>query len=262
MKQMELEVKVLNIDEKNIINKIIENGGKLKDEYFQYLYSYDMPTIYGRYLDIMLLINQSENKLRSETALERLKLLIFEIDNLMSINQKQELKKIIGKSNFSEITEKENIIEIFNKPEISKFLSQFGNNSKKWIRVRKTKNTTMITVKHILANNESNLQQVLETEMEVPNMEEANQLLQALGFSYRSYQEKKRKTFELDGHEIDIDTWPWIPTYIEIEGKDENDLEKILQKLGYSIKDTISCTADEIYKIYGINVLEKREVKF
>lgn len=36
---------------------------------------------------------------------------------------------------------------------------------------------------------------MLETEIEVPSIEEANKLLEALGFSYKSYQEKERVTY-------------------------------------------------------------------
>ena len=35
---------------------------------------------------------------------------------------------------------------------------------------------------------------MLETEIEVPNIKEANNLLNALGFAYKSYQEKERIT--------------------------------------------------------------------
>lgn len=108
---------------------------------------------------------------------------------------------------------------------------------------------TTIAVKHILADNGSNIQQMLETEIEVKSIEEANNLLESLGFSHKSYQEKSRITYELYDHEIDIDTWPKIPTYVEIEGTSKEDLDTFLQKIGYDIKNTVSCTADEIYQI-------------
>ena len=41
--------------------------------------------------------------------------------------------------------------------------------------------------------------------------------------------------------------------------KEANDF---LQALGYSIKDTVSCTVDEIYKNLGIDSLNIRELKF
>ena len=76
-----------------------------------------------------------------------------------------------------------------------------------------------------MADNGTGIQQMLETEIEVPSIKEANGLLEALGYSYKSYQEKERITYVLDEYELDIDTWPGIPTYVEVEGKSEEDLE-------------------------------------
>ena len=142
------------------------------------------------------------------------------------------------------------------------FLKKFHNNSKKWIRLRKTNKKTTLTVKHILADNDTSIQQMMETEIEVPSIKEANEFLQALGYSHKSYQEKRRISYILNNHEIDIDTWPGLPTYMEIEGESEEDLDKILNLLGYSMKDTVSCTVDEIYKNLGIDSLNIRELKF
>ncbi len=142
------------------------------------------------------------------------------------------------------------------------FLERFHNNDKKWIRLRKTNNKTILTVKHILRDNNTKIQQMMETEIEVPSIEDADNLLETLGFSHKSYQEKIRKTYILKGYEIDIDTWPMLNTFIEVEGKNEKDIEKIINILGYELKDTISCTVDEIYKQNGIDSLMMREIKF
>ena len=125
-----------------------------------------------------------------------------------------------------------------------------------------TNTKTTIAVKHILAPNETNIQQMQETEIEVSSIKEANNLLEALGFSYKSYQEKERITYELNGYELDIDTWPGIPTYVEVEGKSQEDLENILNILGYNMTDTVSCTADEVYERYGLSMFVNRELKF
>lgn len=101
-----------------------------------------------------------------------------------------------------------------------------------------------------------------ETEIEVSNIKEANSLLESLGFSYESYQKKIRTTYILDEFELDIDSWPGIPTYVEIEGKLEEELELFLNKLGYSMKDTVSCTADQVYEKYGLSMFNNREIKF
>ena len=101
-----------------------------------------------------------------------------------------------------------------------------------------------------------------ETEILVNSLEETNEFLENIGFSYRSYQEKKRVKYILNEHEIDIDTWPGLPTYFEVEGKDKNDLVKILNLLGYSFEEAVSCTADEIYKTMGIDINNMKELKF
>ena len=101
-----------------------------------------------------------------------------------------------------------------------------------------------------------------ETEIQVNSIEEANELLEDLGFAYKSYQEKVRVKYILNGHEIDIDTWPGLPTYFEVEGKDKKDLENILNLLGYSFEDAVSCTADALYKEIGIDINNMKELKF
>lgn len=262
MGKMELEVKILDIDEEKLINKIKELGGIKIEECNQYLYTYDLPTIYGRYQDILLQLNEPESEIKKETALSKLQLLFFELDNLLTKEQKEKTNEIIGEETFIQLLENKNLLEILNKVELIDFLKQFHNNNKKWIRLRKTNQKTTIAVKHILANNNTNLQQMLETEVEVESMQKAKELLEALGYSHKSYQEKKRKTYKLDKYEIDIDTWPQIPTYMEIEGENEEDLEVILNKLGYTIQDTISCTADDVYKKYGKSMFNERELKF
>lgn len=112
---------------------------------------------------------------------------------------------------------------------------------------------------------DSTLQQLDETEMQVPSMEEANNFLEALGISHKCYLEKKRTTYELNNHLIEIDTWPKIPTYFELEGKDERDIEETLNLLGYSMKDknVVSCIVDEIYEMYGFQKTTNfKELKF
>ena len=262
MGKMELEVKILDIDKDKFIEKLKNMGAILKQETKQYLYTYDLPTIYGRYIDILTQLNEHESDIKYETALSKLELLFFELDNLLDSQEKQELQEIIGYNNISKICDMKDVLTFLNDPKLIDFISKFHNNPKKWIRVRQTNNKTTIAVKHILAKNETNIQQMLETEMEVPNIIEANNLLKALGYSYKSYQEKERITFILDNYEIDIDTWPGIPTYFEVEGNSEEDLENILNKLGYSLSDSVSCTADEVYEKYGKTMFEKRELKF
>lgn len=77
-----------------------------------------------------------------------------------------------------------------------------------------------------------------------------------------SSMELEMKIKNVNEQEIDIDTWPGLPTYFEVEGKDKNDLVEILNLLGYSFEEAVSCTVDEIYKEVGIDINNMKELKF
>lgn len=266
MGNMELEVKVLEIDKDKLINKIISAGGEFVSEEEQHLYTYDLPTIYGRYNDLLLQLNEPENSIKYDVAIDKLKLLFFEIDNLLDNELKEDLQKITGKDSLEEVLNNSNLLEILNDSRLKSFISKFRNNENKWIRLRTSNNKTTLTVKHILApQKDTMLQQMKETEMVVPSREQANDFLEAIGLSHKGYLEKKRTTYMLKNHLIEIDTWPKIPTYFELEGKNENDIEEILQLLGYSMKDknVVSCIVDEVYEMYGYpKTTEFKELKF
>lgn len=55
--------------------------------------------------------------------------------------------------------------------------------------------------------------------------------LKELGYEELSYQENKRITYILRDVTFDIDTYPMIPTYLEIEGTNEEDVLKYIDIL-------------------------------
>lgn len=165
-------------------------------------------------------------KLRKNINLEKIKNLFFEIDQLLYDTDILFLKKQFNINKLSEIfTMPETTIEkISNDKNLLNFIDNYTMTPKKWIRLRKTveenadgdqKESTTLTIKHILKNDNSGIQQMKETEILVNSLEDTNEILENLGFSYRSYQDK----YILNEHEIDIDTWPKLPTYFEVEEK-------------------------------------------
>lgn len=60
MKKMELEVKVLGINKGEFIKEIEELGATFESEVKQYLYTYDLPTIYARFIDVRLQLIDNE----------------------------------------------------------------------------------------------------------------------------------------------------------------------------------------------------------
>ena len=273
MSNMELEVKIQNVNEKDLSQKIESLGGKYISTSKQFLYVYDLMYINQRYYADLYELNHETNPLRKNINFNKIKNLFFEIDQLLTDDDRTFIKHNFNTENLSSIfkLEIDNIESILNSEILNSFLDKFKMTPKKWIRLRKTietkvdgvtKESITLTIKHILKNDESGIQQMKETEILVNSLEETNELLENIGFSYRSYQEKRRVKYNLDKHEIDIDTWPGLPTYFEVEGKDKNDLEQILNLLGYSFEDAVSCTVDEIYKTKGIDINNMKELKF
>ena len=188
----------------------------------------------------------------------------------MSLNQQDNTYKAIRYKHLNDILSIEDDVklrEILEKEEVERLIKSFGINPNKWVRLRETNGKSIITIKHILseklqAEYGTKMQPVLETEMEVPSIEIGNEILEQLGFSFRNYQEKKRTTFILDNTEIDIDRWPLIPPYLEIEGETDKQIDVIVKKLELSNKDIVSCNTAEVYKKYGLDIYQYRELRF
>ena len=64
--------------------------------------------------------------------------------------------------------------------------------------------------------------------------ENAILLLKSCGLKPKAEQESYRETWTLDEVEICIDTWPWLPTFAEVEGPSEKAVWDTAQKLGLS----------------------------
>lgn len=73
-----------------------------------------------------------------------------------------------------------------------------------------------------------------EIEFSVSDARAAELLLDRLGFVSFREQQKRRHTFVLDGVTLDIDMWPGVPPYVELEGMSEDDLRAVAQKIDLS----------------------------
>ena len=128
-----------------------------------------------------------------------------------------------------------------------------------WIRLRTDGGKTTLTVKEI-ENHKIN--GTKEIEISVDDFEKTNLFLEKLGYSNKGYQENKRVSYILDNVEIEIDFWPKIPPYLEIEGKSIQEVENIIKLMGYEKSQTTSINTTEVYKKYGIDIENIKELKF
>lgn len=257
---IELEVKILNIDPRIEEEKIIKKGGRRVKDVLQKLYTYDLMSIYERFEEIIHHL-QSENSIEVEVNYDKLKNLFWEIDNY-DTSQKLDFLDIPNIGCLCDILNCDNWKVLIRNPKLKTYLKKFETNSRKWIRLRQSNENITLAVKYILDNHGGIVQNLMETEISVSSFEKTDEILQQLGFVHKSYQEKKRVIFEIDGHEVDFDFWPGIPPFMEFEGKSVEELKQITTLLEYSMDDVVSCTADEVYKMYGKNMLAERKLIF
>ena len=129
-----------------------------------------------------------------------------------------------------------------------------------WIRLRDTGKEITLTYKNVEKNT---IDGTKELEIVVSNFDETNELLKVLGYTPRAYQENKRIRYILNDIEIDIDSWPMIPTYMELEGPSVEKVKEVEDLLEVDKSKITTLFADEIYdKYYGIDVLSIKELKF
>lgn len=123
----------------------------------------------------------------------------------------------------------------------------------KWIRLRTNGQKTTLNIKHI---QDKSIGGTTEKEIVVSDFEMTKDIVSdLLGYGPDNDQENKRTRYHLDGVEIDIDTWPLIPSYVEIEGHSEEEVLHTLEKLGYTTNDCVTLDVQSIYKeVYGIDI--------
>ena len=130
----------------------------------------------------------------------------------------------------------------------------------KWIRLRTNGLNTTLTYKDIVSNT---IDGTKEIEIEVDDFEKTNEFLEKIGFKNRGYQENKRIQYILNNVEIDIDSWPMIKDYMEIEGMKEQDVLNMIKTLNIDESKVTTLNCDDIYKkIYNIDISKINELKF
>lgn len=101
-----------------------------------------------------------------------------------------------------------------------------------YIRVRHEGDKITFTIKTDLRN-----EFPIEREVEINNMKEMIDMLKLLGFRIRYRVEKLREIWIIKGaKEIVFDSYPGLPTYMEIDAHSKNDLERITKLLGLKSK--------------------------
>lgn len=130
-----------------------------------------------------------------------------------------------------------------------------------WIRLRTNGDVTTLAIKSLKRTDEFG--NTDEEEVVVGDFDTTDRILERLGYHHRNYQENLRHSFKLGNVSIEIDSWPHIPTYVEVEGSSESEVLNALQILGVDFNQVTTKDVESIYReIYGIDLLSIKELRF
>lgn len=123
-----------------------------------------------------------------------------------------------------------------------------------WIRVRDEGNRITMSYKRL---EDRTVMGTKEVTIDVSSFEEACSFLDNIGLKCFTVQETKRESWVLDGSEVEIDSWPWIPPFIEIESDNEAALIDAATKLGLDYSQALHGSVEIAYQaVYDVTETE------
>jgi adenylate cyclase class 2 len=128
----------------------------------------------------------------------------------------------------------------------------------KYIRVRDDGEETTITYKMIHKNNIS----TTEIELRVDSYDKASEILVCSGLEPKRSDEKIRERYTLGSVFLDFDTWPMIPTYLEIEASNEQEILQACQLLDLDFSKRFLGDTLDVFRYHGLIPEQLRTLSF
>lgn len=132
-----------------------------------------------------------------------------------------------------------------------------------WVRVRDEGGKITLSYKQL---EDRTLHGTKEVTVNVSSFNDTCKLLEAIGMVSHSYQETRRESWKLGDAEIELDTWPWIPSFVEIEAPSEIILKNTAEKLGLEYADALHGSVETAYQaVYDVSEEEIdswKEIRF
>ncbi|MEU0134858.1 class IV adenylate cyclase [Streptomyces sp. NPDC006296] len=115
-----------------------------------------------------------------------------------------------------------------------------------WVRLRDEGTRSTLTLKQV--TDPTTINGTTEIETEVTDLHAMAEILRSLGMREVRYQENYREEWRLGEVAFDFDTWPDLPTFVEIEGPDEASVRQAAALLDLDYSEARFGSVDEIYK--------------
>jgi len=135
-----------------------------------------------------------------------------------------------------------------------------------WVRLRDEGGTIVLAYKKRLGvtsqDGSTNDEGMEEIEVKADSYENAALLLKKIGMIEKHEAEKKRSRWRKGGVFFDIDTWPSIPTFLEIEAPTWEEVDAATKLLGLNPDDRKICSVNQVYRLYGTDVDDYQKIGF
>lgn len=125
-----------------------------------------------------------------------------------------------------------------------------------WVRLRDEGDKITLAFKQRLGITDmkkgTNDEGMEEIEFEVSDFSTAKQFLFKIGLVEKFSQEKKRTSWKKGAVLYDIDIWPRLDPYLEVEGDTWEMIDAAIVELDFNLQDKKICSATQIYEMAGI----------
>lgn len=131
-----------------------------------------------------------------------------------------------------------------------------------WLRLRDEGRRITMTYKQTTGDT-SAIDTTLEAEIQVNDFQAAKTMLEAMGFKALRYQENYREEWKLGAVTLDLDTWPGLSTFLEIEGPGEEAVHTTAKALGLDFAHASYGSVDEVYlAVLDRDILAEKTLTF
>jgi adenylate cyclase, class 2 len=116
------------------------------------------------------------------------------------------------------------------------------------LRLRKRGSMVELTFKQKMKHPRAKIAE--ETELLVDDFEQMRKILLKIGLLEWKKYSKKRTSYCLGNAHYELDKYPGMPTFLEVEANNIKALKKAVQAIGFSIKDAKPWSGREVFEHY------------
>ncbi len=132
-----------------------------------------------------------------------------------------------------------------------------------YVRIRTDGSNVELTHKSPAASPDRDRHQVMrEIKLPVPDPESTHDFLVALGLERILLIERMRTSWRLDDLRFDLDEWPVLPAYLEIEGPSREAVDRGLALLDLPQEAGVALGPHEVFAHYGLDLETLGEIRF